>query len=109
MEARLSRCAAREAGGEGEQDRAGEAEAPVADGRENHRHAGVVEAAQHAGGHRLDAVDQLKQGGEHQERSREGEGLGGRWMRRDREAPIGRSGRPTIAEAVTAMQSTTRP
>ena len=52
---------------EGQHHAERQADAPIADRRVDHRHLGVVQAAQHAGGHRLRAVDDLEQAGEGEE------------------------------------------
>jgi len=44
---------------------------PIADQREDHRHAGILHAAQHARTHRLGGVDQLEQGCYSQEADRQ--------------------------------------
>ena len=44
-----------------------QADAPIADRRIDHRHLRVLQAAQHAAGHRLRAVDDLEQAGEGEE------------------------------------------
>ena len=46
---------------EGEQDAERQADAPIAERREDHRHARVLQAAQHAGADGLRPVDELEQ------------------------------------------------
>ena len=57
----------RPAGAERQPHADADADDPIAEEREQHRHARVVKAAQHAGADHLRAVDDLEDGGDREE------------------------------------------